>query len=140
MNVDVDEIETVTTIIETCPEFLATKDNFGSLPCHWAAYNYDTASRTTYLPLFADIGRRHNIGCEGTRGGLLVQNNCQHNALQALSLSCSSGDTIKAMMTTYEPPLFFVEDVCNHELIHFAVNSQCLENVKFFVDLYPSCV
>ena len=37
INLDEDHIESITTIVETCPEFLATKDEHGRLPCHIAA-------------------------------------------------------------------------------------------------------
>lgn len=128
------EIETVTTIIETCPQFLATKDSCGHLHCYWAT-SVDT-SRAIYVPLFTDIGCRHNIGDERSRGGLLAQDNDGQNVLQNLATS-PSADTIKAMMNNFDPPLFFVEDVRKYHLLCHAVKEECLHNVNFFVDLDP---
>ena len=60
---DGDELEILTTIVEPYPEFLATKDEKGKLPCHCQAWKR-TKSSHKVLKLYADIGGKHNIGGE----------------------------------------------------------------------------
>lgn len=83
--VDEVEIETLSTILEVCPEFLATMDEDECLPCHRAVQyslpGYSkppstSKSTLTYFPLFADIGRQHGVGGKEGRGGLRVKPTC----------------------------------------------------------------
>ena len=133
---DVDEVETMKIIIETCPDFMATKNEDGDLPIHCSAY--DDLSFHIFVPLLADMGRRHGIGGVDGRGGLLVVDSRGFNAFHYLS-NRPSPDTFTALMST-EPPLFCKQDVNGYFLLHFGVIRGHIGMVTFMVNLDPSCL
>ncbi len=90
------EAGAVTTIIETCPEFLATKDATGALPIH------RFASSSAFAQL-AEVGRKHRIGGEEGRGGLLISDEKGQNTLQLLAEKQSTS-VVKKLCST-NPPL-----------------------------------
>ena len=130
-----DNIDTVTTIVQTCPEFLATKNEWiGDLPCHSAAAAA-TNSAHKYLLLFAEVGLQHSIGGKDSRGGLLTSGYEGHNALHHIRHS-QVFDTLRK----HYPPLFYRKDVKRYRLLHEAAFSQSLDLVKYFCNLDPSCL
>ena len=132
----VDELETWTMIVETCPEFLSSRDHDGRLPCHHAALNA-TSSSHMYLKLFTDVGRKHKIGGYNSRGGLLVPDNTGENAL-----NCLTDPQLFDVFRNMNPPLFFTEDIRNYNLIFSAVRNfgKRHDLVQYFCDLDPSCL
>ncbi len=136
----VDEIEVVSSIVGACPEFLATKsdgDNFKALPIHWFACSNNEEAATKYVPLLAEIGRKHGVGGDEARGGLLVEDIHGINALQCLTYKKSS--VMKALKNA-NPPLLLKEDVRDYHLLHRAVAGGSLEMVKFMKEWDPSCL
>ena len=127
-------METITTVIQTCPEFLATKDKHGWLPCHQAAH-VGSSSANKYLLLFADIGYQHNIGGEKSRGGLLVRDDQQFH-----SLAFISDPKVFDALKKHDPPLFYIKDVKRNILLHHATRNYSLDLVKYFCSLDPSCI
>lgn len=133
---NVKDIGIVSAIVKSCPDFLATKDRNGNMPIHWFASNAKLSP--AYVPLVAEIGRRHEVGGEGGRGGLLVKTNNGWNVLQLITDSPST-DTIKRLRSA-EPPLLVREDVKKYHLLHEAVRDQRLETAKYMADLDASCL
>ena len=133
---DESRIETITTIVETCPEFLATHDEHGWLPCYYAA-EASSLTNTKYLISFVEIGLKHDIGGKGGRGGLLVKND--GGKKRALQRGVKDPDVIDALQK-HNPPLFYKKDVKKCKLIHYAATYCSLDLVKYFHNLDPPCL
>ena len=125
---------TLKTIVELCPEFLATKDFIGRLPIDNAA-QYATQSSNRYLKLYIDVGLKHNIGGEDARGSLVMPDKEDYVALRDIR-----HHEIFEMLQQMSPPLFYVEDIQKFHLLHNASKNQCAGLVKYFCDLDPSSV
>ena len=126
-----DSIETISTVVQTCPEFLATVDENGSLPCLFAA----SAAIRNYFMLFAHIGHQYNIGGKCARGGLLYLNYEGENALQ-----CIEDIKVFDELQNHNPPLFFKKDIRRYKLLHNAVEAESLQIVKYMCNIDPSCL
>ena len=127
-----DEIEfvAVKTIVELCPEFLATTNSYGSLPCH------NVTSSKKYFKLFIGLGCEHNIGSKSSRGGLLIPDKGGRNALHSIQ-----HPEIFEMLRYMSPPLFYIEDIQKYNLLHNILDEYFNVNlVKYFCELDPSCV
>ena len=137
---EVDEIEVVSSIIETCPEFLATRSNdqVKSLPIVFFACSVNEEAVRKYVPLLAEVGRKHGVGGEGARGGLLVKNKRGFNALEALAAQKSSN--VMKTLRNADPPLLLKDDVRDYNLLHHAARCESIEMVKYMVQLDPSCL
>ncbi len=137
---EVDEFQVVSSIIETCPEFLATKnnDNVESLPIRRFACSDNEEVVTKYVPLLAEVGRKYGIGGEESRGGLLVKNANGDNALEAVS--CQKSSNVMKALKNADPPLLLKEDVRDYTLLHNAVANGSIEMVKYMIELDPSCL
>ena len=98
------EIETITTIVETCPEFLATQEK-GRLPCFKAA-EASLSVNTKYLLSFAQLGLKHGIGGKGSRGGLLIEDDKGTRALKKVR-----DPDVFDVLQKHNPPLFYKEDI-----------------------------
>ncbi len=135
-----EEFNVVSSIIETCPEFLATKsdDEYESLPVRRFAYSKNEEAVVKYVPLLAEVGRKHGVGGEEARGGLLVKNARGYYALRALTGQKSSN--VMQALRNADPPLLLKEDVRDHLLLNGAVANESLEMVKYLVKLDPSCL
>ena len=133
---DEDNLEMITTIVETCPEFLATRtlDNYNRLPCHYAAEEATTFVHK-YLFLFARIGHQYQIGGKSKRGGLLVKYDGGSNALHYVK-----HPKVFNVLKSHDPPLFYAEDVQKYILQHYATCCHNIDLVKYFCDLDPSCL
>ena len=130
---DDDNMDMVSTIVRTCPEFLATNDKDGNLLCHLAA-SVTSSSAHKYLVLFADIGHRYNVGGEESRGGILLP------ATWCNVLEYISEPKVFHLLQKHNPPLFCKEDVQTYELLHHAAQCKTLDLVKYFCTLDPSCL
>lgn len=74
----------VKIVVDLCPEFLATwTSDHREIPLHLAAM-YAKPSLYKYLELFINIGLKHNIGGEKSRGCLLMPNKYGTNALEMI--------------------------------------------------------
>ena len=132
---DEDNIEIVSTIVETCPEFLATKDKYtGRIPCHLAAEAASNSAHN-YLLLFARLGLQHQIGGTDKRGSLLVETTYGDNALHHVI-----DPTVLDVLRKHSPSLFYTEDVKKYNLLHSAANCETLDLVKNYCSLDPSCL
>lgn len=129
-----DSIEVVSTIVETCPEFLATTDMDGRLPCRVAAHKASSSSHR-YLLMFAEVGCHYNIGGEESRGGLLTPTNHGHNALHFIR-----DPKVFDVLQNHNPPLFYTKDIQKKILIHIAARKESLELVKYLCNLDPACI
>ena len=127
-----DELEILTAIVEPNPEFLATKDWSGMLPCHIEA-SKKTKSSYKNLKLYAEIGRKHNIGGEEMRGGLLTT---YHNKRNTLHFFVHT-EPFELLRET-SPPSFYIEDVQKYQLLHCAASRCNLDLVKYMIRLDPS--
>ncbi len=136
----VDEVEVVSSIIETCPEFLATKSNgpCKSLPIVYLVNSKNEETAKKYVPLLAEVGRKHGIGGEEGRGGLVVENANGWNALQYLARRKSI--EVMEVLKNANPPLLLKDDVHNYRLISKAVVNESFEMIKYMVKLDPSCL
>ena len=134
----VDEIDVVKSIIETCPEFLATEgnDGFKALPIRFFACSTNEEVVLTLVPLLAEVGRKHGIGGEEERGGLLVKTSNGLNTLQRLAFRESSD--IMEVLKNANPPLLLKEDVCNYGLLNLAAARKSFEMIRYMVKLDPS--
>ena len=134
-NENEERFEVISEIVQTCPEFLATKDTHGRLPCHVAA-SVASSSASKYLMLFIEIGLKYSIGGEDSRGGLLITNGHEWNALK-----CIEDPEVFDVLQKYEPPLFCKADVQKYHLLHNAAGfHRNLKLVKYLYNLDPSCL
>ncbi len=138
----IDEFEVVSSIIETCPEFLATKDDSDEdedIPIRWFACSDNEEAVVKYVPLLAEVGRKYGVGGEEDRGGLLVKNARGGTALSALLTRQKSSNVMEALRNA-DPPLLLKEDVRDYSLLNGAAAAKSLEMVKFMSKLDPSCL
>ena len=114
-------VNTVTAMIETCPELLATKDGLQipRLPIHVAAMNNTSKGLETFVPLLARVGVQYEVGGKEARGGLLIQtgeNDEFANALQCLAGMKGAIGTFEALRNAKPEPLFSKNDIIKHDL------------------------
>ncbi len=79
---DVTKVNVVKDVIETCPQFLSSRNKHGLLPIHTACFR-DSCS--VYVPLFAKMGRDYGVGGDGKRGGLLEMTSKGNNTYELLA-------------------------------------------------------
>lgn len=135
----VDEINVVNAIVDTCPEFLATKDIYGFLPIHSFAYSKIEDAVIEYVPHLAEAGQKHGIGESDERGGLLIKNRGGFNALQLLTAQKKSS-TVMEKLKCADPPLLLKKDVRKYHLLQEAVGDESIEMAKYMAKLDPSCL
>ena len=128
---DETKFKIISKVVEAYPEFLATRDQHGMIPCHYKAINSKKHSK--YLELYTRIGVKHGIGGKDGRGGLLVNDNRGHTALHFLN-----DPQVFDMLRTMDTPLFYKEDVKNYNLLHNAILNHGEYLVKYFCDIFPS--
>ena len=128
----------IATIVAKFPQFLASEDSRGRLPCHAAAHMTSMslyASR--YFHLFASIGCKYSIGGEDYRGGMLIPDFANdYTALHYITDPC----VFHELENLNSPPLFETQDVENFNLLHNAVEHYSIDLVKYFCSLEPSCL
>ena len=123
------------TIVETCPEFLATKDNFGKLPIHHAVF-CATASFSKYFKLYIDVGLKHEIGGKDMRGGLL-----EKSFSGCVGLNYVRDPEIFELLRQRSPPLFYVEDIKKFHILHHVIEEgRNLNLVQYICNLDPSSI
>jgi len=127
------DTETIKIIINTCPQLLSTKDEYGYLPIHAAA----CSKNTSHTALLAMIGFRNGIG---GRGGLLVKDGSRYNVLQYIASSKVNILTLLEDLRNADPPLLLKEDVAKYCLLHFASCNKFYDRASFFADLDPECL
>ncbi len=131
--------ETAKAIVETCPEFLATRGAFGELPLHCAT-EVHTKPTKSFVSVFVQVGLQYAIGGEDGRGGLLVEDEYGRNVLQHLAYG--DVETLQ-MLEAMDPPMFHASDISEYQLLHKAIRhsrkvSACPEMVKYLVSRSPS--
>jgi len=78
------------------------------LPIFGAAWELNGRKSISFVPLLAEEGLKLNIGGEGQRGGLLVEDDARNNVLQQVANA------------------FYFED----SILHDAFDSRCLDALK----------
>ena len=131
-----DNIETVSTIVQTCPEFLATGDENEWLPIIYAAKEA-SGSAHKYLKLFADIGIQYSIGGDESRGGMFIS---RDDAFGCTPLHFIQDPKVFISLQKHDPPLFYKEDIRKCALLHNAVQMESFDLVKYICNLDPSCL
>jgi hypothetical protein len=100
---DVNKVNIVSDIINTCPQFLSSRNKHGLLPIHTACFR-DSCS--VYVPLFASTGLKYSMGGGRGRGGLLEETEKGNNVYELLAGSTDAiyqddkclVDTMKILM------------------------------------------
>ena len=111
---------TVKTIIETCPELLATKDGNGMLPIHSASTSDNVYNELeVYIPLLAEVGMKYEVGGKEGRGGLLISDG-SYNPLQNLARWNGNKGLFEQLRNVNCGPLFVKEDICDYRLLFYA--------------------
>lgn len=132
---DIRNMNTIETIIETCPELLATKcERNGFLPIHVAAKYCNTNNKTEmFVPLLTDIGMQYAVGGIKSRGGLLVQSGrFDTNALQLLARRQENSKNVFKVLKNAKPePLFVKEDICDFGLLYYVIEGLIHRRVSF---------
>lgn len=89
---DVDYTEDdIRTLVQCVPSSMSVEDEDGRLPIENAVWRYTSnntlmdISAVSFTPLLAEEGIKHQVGGEGTRGGLLRADEDECNALNHLS-------------------------------------------------------
>ena len=130
---DEDEFETVSTIVKTCPQFLATKDSNKEIPIH-CYIRLGKQLQPNFIPLLAEAGHRIRIGGEKGRGGLLMNMSRETMTLKYLAKISSSTD-VWELLKNANPPLLLKEDICKKYLTHYAVyKSRDIESIKYLTE------
>ena len=130
------EYETIETIIETCPEFLATKNETeGRIPLQ----SRKTENEAIFAPLMVRVGLQYGVGGDDARGGILVEQNNGFNYLQLLTFQKEDIEILNALKAM-DPSMFYKADVCDHYLLQEAVKDSCLEMVEYLVEMDPSAI
>ncbi len=133
------EYETIERIIETCPEFLATKDQtLGRIPLQCLVEDR-TDHQSIVAPLMVMVGLKYGVGGDDARGGILVENENGYNYLQELARS-KRGIEIFNALKAMDPPMFYTADICDHYLLAWAGIHTCLEMVEYFAEMDPSAI
>jgi cytochrome c556 len=112
---DIRKANIINDIIDTCPQFLFSRNKHGLLPIHTACFR-DSCS--TYVPLFANAGVKYGLGNASTitrgriggRGGLLEETAKGNNTFELLAGSTDAiykddkclVDTMKVLMMDYK--------------------------------------
>jgi hypothetical protein len=125
-------VDTIATMIELCPELLATKDPVRyQLPICKAAMNKTIRGKETFVPLFARVGVQYEVGGKEARGGLLTDSGRHNEYANSLQCLASEGEgatgTFEALRNAKPEPLFLENDVIEHSLLYNAI-------VDFFDD------
>lgn len=141
----------VKTMVETCPELLATTNNNdkGRLPIHYAVCSNIRQGQETFLPLFASVGMKYKIGGEEARGGLLIKNSNGNDVFNILARMEGTTGSFEALRNIQPEPLFFNEDVqryslvsCQLSLVRFDTASfeRRMDVLKYLLDLNENCL
>ena len=120
-------------IIDMVPSSLKCTDSDDFIPVHVAAY-YDNTPRYV-LPL-VDAAIEHNVFEEEERGGLLVDNPEEANALQNLALA-GEVDTLKKLRASN---LLMKKDIKSEDLIFHAACNGCENTMNYLLELDPDAL
>ena len=157
---DVSKAGVVNDIIDTCPQFLSSRNKHGLLPIHTACFR-DSCS--TYVPLFANAGVKYGVGGVDGRGGLLEETSKGNNAYELLAGSTDAiyendkclVDTMKVLMMTEDhsyssanrelglypqKPLLWKKELHQPGFLLNALTNERNAMTKFLVSLDPTKV
>ncbi len=150
---DMRNLDTVKAMIRFYPAVLATQDEYGWLPIHYASEesvfaDFYIDQKEVFLPLLASVGMEYAVGGAESRGGLLIDIPSRYeneetgkeigtfyfprqNTLQYLVRQ--KGDmtrVFEALRNVESGLLFLKEDVCGYDLI-FHIIDNLFEGVSF---------
>jgi hypothetical protein len=144
----------IRTLIQCVPNALSYEDEDGRLPIENAVWRY-TSNNTlmdtravSFVPLLAEEGMKHNVGGEGTRGGLLRNDEDECNVLNNLSrVSENDRDVdhvsfdlqyLNAIKRLRQMNLFQKEHIQNHDLLWESCDSIRSYRFNYLADWEPA--
>ncbi|GFH46475.1 hypothetical protein CTEN210_02949 [Chaetoceros tenuissimus] len=150
-------INTVERMINMFPLALFESNNWGLLPIEASSVDCESVK---YVPVLAKVGRRHNVGGEGKRGGLLVRVKYgqeeddgynEVNLLHFLSFhtECYSDDETKhemdiefmnALKALKKEGLLVKEDILDQDLLYLSAWKESKARFKFFLHWFPDAI
>jgi hypothetical protein len=117
---DISKADVIKDIIDTCPQFLTSRNKHGLLPIHTACFR-DSCS--VYVPLFANAGVVYGVGGADGRGGLLEETSKGNNTFELLAGSTDAiyendkclVDTMKVLMNEKEEKQLQLQKKQHHQ-------------------------
>ena len=142
-NCSEDELE---PMITTVPGILLKK-RYDRLPIHSTLCDNCQFS-IPFIPFLAEQGVKFNVGGEGNRGGMLLEDpNSNKNILETLAgLKKTSNDVyydslcLDTMMRLKEANLLIKEDVKVHDLLYCACFPECKSRFDYLLGLDPGAL
>jgi len=136
-------------LIQAFPAALSHTNDQGQLPIHSAAWNNHSMP---FVTLLVEEGVKLNVGGEGNRGGLLVEDpysnhNPKHNVLQLLVNAKSDEDPatcdltyLQVLKELRESNLLRKEDIKEYSMLYSSCFSGAKERFKYLVDCDPQAL
>ena len=133
--------EDVKTVIDAFPSALSYNEG-GYLPIERAVLNLDVRNLIPFVPLFAEEGAKLNVGGEGQRGGLLLEEyRCGHNVLKEITVMGSNHThdsmCLDALKRLRESDLLKKEDIREYDLLNVTCKPLSKERFEYLVDWDP---
>jgi hypothetical protein len=130
----------IRTLVQCVPKALSYVDEHGSFLIHNAFYS----GSVSFVPMLAEEGMKHNVGGEGTRGGLLREDPfCGQSVLESLSCNHTSNsdvpylDVIKRLR---EMGFIEKEDIKEYNLLWDSCKESSSKRFNYFADWDPSAL
>jgi len=111
------------------------------LPIQAAALEM-TRNSIPFLPMLAEKGEKLNVGGEGERGGLLLEDSKGYNMLQNLAKETSADDAVclDVFKRLRQSDLLKKQDIRQYELFWYSCQSHAKERFEYFVDWDPKAL
>jgi cation transport regulator ChaB len=140
LNDDEHSEDEVRKLLQSFPESLSWTGDEDPLTIQVAAI-YDEPM-TSFIPLLAEEGLKHNIGGEGMRGGLLCEDRNCCNVLQVLANEKYADETkyLNVMRRLREMDLLKKEDIQEYKLLETSCFHDCKERFQFIVEWDPDAL
>jgi len=100
-----------------------------------------TRNAIPFIPLLAEQEQKLNIGGEGQRGGLLVEDANGCNMLQNLALECDDDSIcVDVFKRLRQSDLLKKQDIRQYELFWYSCQSHAKERFEYLVDWDPKAL
>ena len=139
--------ERVEAIITALPSVLSVKNNKGRIPIQQACWFHDSVE---YVGLLAREGIKYNVGGEGKRGGLLLEDPTakdNRNTLQLLTDLKSCFNQVKwdalyrdALEDLWESGLLTAADIIEYNLLFYSCRNKRQRRFEYLSDMYPEAL
>ena len=111
------------------------------LPIQAAAWNFGGRNAMPFIPLLAEEGETLNVGGEGQRGGLLVEDSNGYNVLRFLAEAPDVDSTcVDVFNRLRQSDLLRKEDVRQYDLLFFSCNPASKVMFEYLVDSDPKAL